>query len=319
MADTRKNPDLDQPRHPIQVVARRTGLTADVIRVWERRYGVVSPHRSSAQRRLYSDADIRKLSLLQRATQEGRRISDLADLEETEILALLGAGHSNQPGKLKTKTTIDAAGSQYAQACLAAIEQLDQPALEQALSNASVALSVPELLEQVIAPFMKQLGKRWEKGKVRVGHEHLATATIRSFLGHLVATANASNSGPLLLVATPAGQNHEIGALMSAVIAAGDGWRVAYLAPNIPARDLAAVVKQQHPAAIILGITYPPDDPQIIQELRLLRKHIPDHVQLIAGGAAINGYRSVLKEIGATSVRDLNKFRDHLRTIRKGG
>ena len=155
MADTRKNPDLYAPRHPIQVVARRTGLTADVIRVWERRYGVVAPHRSSAQRRLYSDADIRKLSLLQRATQEGRRISDLVDLEEPEILALLAAGHPDQPHKLKTKTTIDAAGSPYAQACLAAIEQLDQPALEQALSNAAVALSVPELLEQVIAPVMK--------------------------------------------------------------------------------------------------------------------------------------------------------------------
>ncbi len=184
-----------------------------------------------------------------------------------------------------------------------------------------MALSIPELLEQVISQLMTQIGKRWEQGKGRVSHEHLATATIRSFLGHLVATANAagSGSGPLLLVATPVGQNHEIGALMAAVIAATDGWRIVYLAPNIPARDLAAVVKQQTPAAIVLGITYPPDDTKVAQELRLLRKSIPDHVQLIAGGAAISGYLSVLKEIDAVAVHSLDDFRNCLRKVRQGG
>ena len=317
MADSQESPDFNVPRHPIQVVARRTGLSLDVIRVWERRYGVVSPHRSSGQRRLYSDADIRKLSLLQRATQAGRRISDLADMEEAELLALLSEDRAYQPGALTADTKTDSAGAQHLEACLLAIEQLDQPALEHTLSEASVSLSVPELLDQVISPIMKQIGKHWEQGTARISHEHLATATIRSFLGHLVATANASGSGPRLLVATPAGQSHEIGALMAAVIAASDEWRVVYLAPNIPARDLAAVVKQQQPVAIVLGITYPSDDAHMVEELRFLRRHIPDNVRLIAGGAAVSGYRAVLKEIGAKTVRKLSEFRDYLRKLRE--
>lgn len=307
----------NEPRHPIQVVARRTGLSVDVIRVWERRYGVVSPHRSSAKRRLYSDADILKLSLLHRATQAGRRISDLAGLEESEILALLSEDRAHQPGVLTADKTVQQEGNvPYLDACLSAIEQVDQLALERALSEASVALSIPELLEQVIAPAMKQIGRHWQQGKARVGHEHFATATIRSFLGHLVATANMSGAGPTLLVATPVGQNHELGALMAALIAAGDGWRVAYLGPNIPARDLAAIVKQQQPRAVALGISYPPDDARILKELQMLRQQIPDEVHIIVGGEAVKGYRAVLKEIGAQIARDLNGFRDLLKKLR---
>ena len=316
MADSEQS-TIDEPRHPIQVVARRTGLSVDVIRVWERRYGVVSPQRSATQRRLYSDADIRKLSLLHRATQAGRRISDLAGLEESEILALLSEDRAHQPGALTAdKTVREEGGVSYLDACLSAIEQVDQHALEQALADASVALSIPELLEQVIAPVMKQIGRHWQQGKARVGHEHFATATVRSFMGHLVATANMSGTGPTLLVATPVGQNHELGALMAALIAAGDGWRVAYLGPNIPARDLAAIARQQQPRAVALGISYPPDDARIVKEMQTLRQQVPDGVFIIVGGDAVKGYRTVLKEIGAQTPRDLNSFRDLLKKLR---
>jgi len=316
MADLLENQTVSEPRHPIQVVARRTGLSIDVIRAWERRYGVVSPLRSSGQRRLYSDADIRKLSLLQRATQAGRRISDIADLDEAEILVLL-AEDRGQPGAPVSNNakSLDEAVA-YRDACLAAIAQFDQMTFDRVLSEAAVALSVPELLARVIAPILKQIGKLWEQGKTRVGHEHFATATIRSFLGQLIATANVSSNGPTLLVATPIGQNHELGALMAAVIAASEGWRVVYLSPNIPARDLAAVVKLQDPTAIILGITYPSDDKRMSQELKTLRQSIPNDVQLIVGGNAANAYRSVLKTIGAKVVPELSGLRDYLRKLR---
>jgi len=316
MAD-KETSTSNEPLHPIQVVARRTGLSVDVIRVWERRYGVVSPHRSSAQRRLYSDADIRKLSLLHRATQAGRRISDVAGLEESEILALLSEDRAHQPGVLSADKTVQKKGNVlYLDACLSAIEQMDQLALERTLSEASVALSIPELLEQVIAPTMKQIGKHWQQGKARVGHEHFASATIRSFLGHLLATANMSGTGPTLLVTTPVGQNHEIGALMAALIAAGDGWHVTYLGPNITARDLAAIVRQQQSRAVALGICYPSDDARIAKELQSLRQHVPDEVLIFVGGNAVKGYRTVLKKINAHIARDLNEFRDLLKKLR---
>lgn len=317
MSNDGKSPATDKPRHPIQVVARRTGLSLDVIRAWERRYQVVTPHRSATKRRLYTDADIRKLSLLHRATRAGRRISDLAAMDENQILMLLSEDQSHQSTAL-TDTNgqlVDELPARHLDHCLAAVENLDPRELERALSDTSVDLSIPVLLEQVVSPLFKQIGKRWEQGRARVGHEHFASATVRSFLGHLLATANSSATGPVLLVSTPAGQNHEIGALMAAVIAASDGWRVTYLSPNIPMRDLAAIVKQQKPAAIVLGITFPVDDTRLPREFRDLKTHIPEEVQIIAGGDAVDGYRTVLDEIAATRVRDLTEFRHCLKRI----
>src|SRR5215218_6409458 len=81
-------PDSD-PRHPIGVVAERTGLTPDVLRVWERRYSVVEPSRSAGGQRVYSDADIERLSLLHRATRGGHNISQVATLSQEKLQDLV--------------------------------------------------------------------------------------------------------------------------------------------------------------------------------------------------------------------------------------
>src|SRR5215208_6750074 len=76
------------PRHPIGVVARRTGLKPDLIRAWERRYGAVEPGRSDTRRRFYSDADIERLQLLRRVVRTGHGIGQVAGLSNQELLAL---------------------------------------------------------------------------------------------------------------------------------------------------------------------------------------------------------------------------------------
>jgi DNA-binding transcriptional MerR regulator len=83
--------DLKQAAHPIQVAARRTGLSTYVQRAWEQRYGVVTPQRSASGRRLYSDADIERLQLLQFATRTGRRIGDIPNLTHEDLVALCAA------------------------------------------------------------------------------------------------------------------------------------------------------------------------------------------------------------------------------------
>src|SRR3954469_3779400 len=84
-------PSSSEPRHPIGVVARRTGLKPDLIRAWERRYGAVEPGRSETRRRFYSDDDIERLLLLRRAVNPGRGISQVASLSNAELGALIDA------------------------------------------------------------------------------------------------------------------------------------------------------------------------------------------------------------------------------------
>jgi methylmalonyl-CoA mutase cobalamin-binding subunit len=123
-------------------------------------------------------------------------------------------------------------------------------------------------------------------------------------------------SGPELIVTTPRGQSHELGALMAAVVAASDGWKVVYLSPNMPANEIAAMVLKRQARVVVLGISYPADDPHLADELRTLRSHLPEEVAIVAGGAACEGYSAALDDIDAETITSFSDFRTLLRRIR---
>lgn len=306
-------------RHPIQVVARRTGLGADVIRVWERRYGAVEPTRDSAGRRLYSDADIDRLLLLRRATEGGRRIGDVARLDSTELEGLVADDQIHQQREQPTAGAAAgrAMGARYLEMCLAAVRAVSPVDLEAALQQAAVALSTPALLDQVLMPLLKEIGERCRVGDLRVSQEHAATAVLRTFLAGLTAGYRASERAPVLVVATPAGQRHELGALMAALSAAAEGWKVVYLGPDLPAEEIAYAALETRAPAVALSIVYPPDDPRVADELRRLHRALPADATLFVGGLGAGGYKPVLEEIAAVSAGDLYEFRRRLDQLRK--
>ena len=230
MSETR--PDPADPRHPIKVVARRTGLTPDVLRVWEKRYRAVLPTRVDAGRRLYSDADVERLLLLRRATLAGRRIGQVAKMPNAELeplvvddeTAMVVAPRANEAPASRSRTT-----SPHLDACMNAVLRLDATALESAVWGAAVSLPTPALLEHVVTPLLHTIGEQWRVGTARVANEHLATAVTRSLLSRLRLSTDDGNGGPEIVVTTPSGQLHEMGALMAAITAASEGWRVTYL------------------------------------------------------------------------------------------
>lgn len=306
--------DTAAARHPIQVVARRTGLSVDVIRVWERRYGAVQPGRVGG-RRLYSDADIERLLRLRQVTQAGRRIGDIARLPDAELAALVEEDRAARAAAGVGGPASPSLDGLYA-GCLDAVQRMDQRALEAALGRAAADLPLPVLLEELIAPLLGEIGDRWCSGDLRVCHEHAASSVIRTFLGGLRSTVKMGEGGPVLLVATPAGQNHEFGALMVDIVAAAEGWSSVYLGPNAPAAELAAAARQTDARALALSITYPPDDPVLREELRRLRQLLPEMTLMIVGGRAAAAYRDVVEEIGAELVDSAAALRTTLDRLR---
>ena len=305
--------------HPIQVVARRTGLTADVIRIWERRYGAVSPRRTPTGRRLYSDADVQRLQLLREATEGGRRIGDVAQLSSEELLALVSTDReASLPPTGRPSVQTRGATGQFLQLCLDAVDRMDSNALERALDGAAVALTLPVLLESLVTSLLRDIGERWRAGTLRVGQEHLAAAVVRSFLGRLARTSNMNDAGPTLVVTTPVGQNHELGALMAAITAGSEGWHVVHLNPNTPADEIAAAALATNARAVALSMVYPPDDTRIGDELRALRRHLPAELTLLVGGAASDAYENVLQEVGAVRLSTLTDLRTRLQSLRAG-
>jgi DNA-binding transcriptional MerR regulator/methylmalonyl-CoA mutase cobalamin-binding subunit len=305
-------------RHPIQVVARRTGLSPDVIRAWERRYQAVAPQRSRTARRLYSDEDVARLSLLRQATESGRRIGDVARLSLAQLRALVQEDQGSAVPPTVLAGQPPSATAEYVNACLSAVQRLDPVALEAALAQAARSLSIPLLLREVIGTLMRAIGEHWREGLLRPCHEHMASVQIRFFLGNLLLHSAMTGTGPLLVVATPAGQRHELGALMVAVTAAQAGWTPLYLGADLPSDELAFAATARGAAAVALSLSYPGDDPHLGEALRRLRRQLPEGVVLLVGGAAAAGYQSVLTEIGALQPPDLATLRLELDRIRGG-
>lgn len=300
----------NDPRHPIRVVSRRTGLKPDLIRAWERRYGAVSPGRSATRRRFYSDAEIERLSLLSRVVRAGHTISQVAQLPDTELEELIARDTSSQaPAAEPTDRT----GALLA-SCLASVQRLDACDLEAGLQRASLELSSPELLENLLSPLLEALGEHWRQGTLRPYHEHMAAAVIRSFLS--THHGDASPLAPVFLAATPARQRHEIGALMASKTAEAAGWRVLYLGPDLPPEEIAAAALHQGARVVALSLVYPPDDALLRDELRRLRRLLGHHTEVIVGGRASSAYADTLREIGALRLDSLDELRRRLESVR---
>jgi len=309
------------PRHPIGVVSRRTGLKPDLIRAWERRYGAVAPGRSETRRRFYSDEDIERLLLLRRVVNTGRGISQVAGLSNPELEALIQAEPSPartyaQPVQATSTGNLDEVAEAFLNRCLAAAQRLDVREMEIELDRASVLFSRTHLLERLLVPLMRRIGDLWHQGTLRPIHEHMASSAVRSFLGSLQGAYDPEISAPHVVVTTPARQRHELGALLAAATAAGEGWQVTYLGPDLPPEEIAAAALQKGARAVALSITYPPDDPMLMDDLRRLRRLLDAQTALIVGGRACPAYGAALQEIGAVQVDDLAGLRSELQTLR---
>jgi MerR family transcriptional regulator, light-induced transcriptional regulator len=308
----------DNQGHSISIVARRTGLTSHVVRVWEKRYGAVTPTRTPTNRRVYSDADVERLRLLRRATLAGHSIGRIARLPIERLHDLLAADELSSPVPTKAIGTRSKglAPPSILTACIEASEGLDARTLEEILTRAAVKFSQPVFIEQVIVPLMHRIGDLWHEGTLRVAHEHLASAVVRTLLGSLSRGFAPAASAPALVVATPTGQMHELGALIVAVTASSDGWRVSYLGPSLPAEEVAGAAHQNGARAVALSLTYPTDDPYLKGELSTLRRGLADGVCVMVGGQAAGAYEDAFNEAGALWVKDLADLRRQLRLLR---
>jgi MerR family transcriptional regulator, light-induced transcriptional regulator len=306
---------MSQAHHSIQSVARRTGLTAHVIRVWEKRYGAVQPSRTGTNRRLYTDAEIERLQLLRRATEAGHSIGAIATLENARLTEL-AAPVAESPRALTT-TPRGKSAEGFVEQCIAATQKLDALAFEDALHRGTVALGQHGLLEQVVAPVAQAIGDLWRDGTITAAHEHFASAAIRVFLGHASRPFALPANAPHLIVATPSGQLHELGAVMVAAAATDLGWRVTYLGTSLPAAEIAGTATNSSARAVALSIVYPADDEQLPGELEKLRRYLPAEVTIIIGGRASASYDEAIKRIGAMRSGSLSEFCDQLNALRK--
>jgi DNA-binding transcriptional MerR regulator/methylmalonyl-CoA mutase cobalamin-binding subunit len=315
---------MAEAHHAIKAVSRRTGLTTYVIRVWEKRYGAVEPERTGTNRRLYSDQEVERLALLRDVTHAGHSISAVAKLPTEKLRRLASesrTAHATNGVETNGHSAPAVSSAQPAatllEECIRAVKALDSRGLDETLHRGETDLGAQGLLQKVIAPLAQRIGALWRDGEITAAHEHFASAVLRMFLGHAAKPFGGIDNAPVLVVATPSGQLHELGALLVGAAAANVGWHVTYLGASLPAAEIAGACRQNRARALALSLVYPEDDPRLEGELTRLRDLLPTEVTLLVGGRAMPAYGAILARIGATRITDLGQLCTELDELRR--
>ena len=267
-------------QYPIRAVSRLTGVTIDTLRAWERRHSAVAPIRDD-RGRMYTDTDITRLRLLRCAVEQGHSIGRLAGRTDAELRQITAAGQNATAAPKAAsvcRTSIDTT------ALTAAMQGYDAAAIDQQISQLASVLPPLELLRDVLMPVLDQVGRDWHRGVARIAHERLMSSTMRNILGSFLRLHARPAVSTRLLFTTPAGERHEIGTLGAAMLAASSGLGVAYLGPDLPARDILASVRPAGAQVLVLGLTSTSAGRAKERELRTIVRDLPKEVELWAGG-----------------------------------
>lgn len=291
--------------HTIRIASRRTGLSPHVIRIWERRYGVLATERTETNRRLYCDEDLERLSLLRELTQNGHQIGMIAHLAVPKLKEIIQQENPSSPTLAPPSpakengrhTPATLSPLDYQQKCLQAVKEIDAGGMRELLEQAKIDLGYRTTLQHVVAPLITRVGEDWQEGTLRVAHEHLHTSVVRDFLCSTPVGSVLPPQAPELIVSTPAGGAHELGALLVSATARDLGWRVTYLGASLPAEEISAVARARSAKAIAISLVYPAGDAEVRVELLRLRSLMPQAMVLILGGRAAESYRKSLAGI----------------------
>jgi len=288
----------------IGTVASLTGVTTHAIRVWERRYQALSPARSAGGSRLYTDDDVQRLRLIKQLLFQGYTISQVANLDMQELGRLVQV----EPLSVPTTKSPDAErANAVVEEILSALVELDLARAGRTLAQASNAFAPHDLVLNVLGPTLEQLGTRWASGTVCVASEHAATAMLRTHLGTLLAAQAVSGKTPIVC-GTPAGEQHELGALMAAVVMAMRGRRVLYLGAGLPASELAHAARLSRAWAVALSVvSLAPDAAR--REIEELCRVLPDPIQVLVGGRRVPELRKLPARVRVlTSLPDMEDW-----------
>ncbi len=300
----------------IKEAADRAGLSPDVLRAWERRYGVVRPARTPSGYRLYSDADIERLRAMQRLIDAGIRPREAAGQLGRDADAREGGVRRPDGGATRLATLgrvpvrpTPAPGSPAPDPApsrvIAAAASLDAAVLSAYFDELSARGTFESACEDVLFPALRALGEAWAHGAVPVAGEHAVSAAALRWLGAQYQAAARDARSPQVLVALPPGARHELGALAHAVALRRGGLDVLYLGPDLPVDDLVVAVRATGARVAVVGAVVAGDTEPAERAAAAVREEASD-VALAFGGpraGALARYGTVLP-VGLTAAAD---------------
>ncbi|MFW6050753.1 MAG: MerR family transcriptional regulator [Myxococcota bacterium] len=235
--------------YPMRVVSRLSGLSAATIRAWERRYGAVVPDRTEGNARRYSADQVHRLILLREAVDRGHAIGDVARLPTAELEELAETPPAHEGARIP-----DRIYQRLLEDYLHEVEAFESRQAMELLSRTAALLPPHELVLQLLVPLLREVGDRWEREELGVGHEHLVSGHLKGLLSTMVRLQAVMPGRPKIVLATPPGELHEFGALVGAFVAAGRDFEPVYLGPDLPWADLSMAVDRTGAELVVLSV-----------------------------------------------------------------
>jgi len=224
-------------------LSRRTGVSPELLRAWEHRYGLLRPLRSDGGFRLYSAHDEQRVAVMRSHLDRGLSAAEAARLTLDEERVTAGAAGAPElergAGELR-----------------AALDLFNEAAAQATLDRMLSAFSVVTVLREVVLPYLRELGDRWARGEASVAQEHFSSQILR---GRLLGLARGwdQGAGPRALLACMPGEQHDLALIVFGIALRERGWRITFLGPDTPLDTLSDAVAALEPDAVVLAATEP--------------------------------------------------------------
>ncbi len=289
----------------IHRVAKLTGLSKDVIRVWERRFGILKPTRGANRYRNYSDEDVALLRFLKEQLDAGGSIGELAKLGREE---LLGRARASAP----RASFVDNTFSRLLRELLSTLNPFDRVIFEKRLNGAVAVVPFEEALHGILLPLQEQVGQLWHEGHIDVAIEHYVTKHIQQKIFSAMNQLPVAEFGAKVIVACPPGEEHDIAALTVAYRCRVRGCRVYYLGANVPVASLANLCGKVEPDLTIISFPLALSDDKVTELVQALADEVSPVSNLAVGGHGAIAMRDIFLKYNITVLEEFAELDQRL-------
>lgn len=291
----------------IAAVERETGLSKDVLRVWERRYGFPVPERDPHGERVYPAEQVDRLRLIKRLMDNGHRPGKLIPLD-LEALNALSPRRPTRAPELSSRVSED-----ELQRLLDPIRHHDAWAYQQRMQQRLAREGLYAFVQDTVAPLTRMVGEAWERGEFAVFEEHLFTEMTKRLLRQAIANLPGGGHGPRLLLTTLPEEAHGLGLLMLEALCTLEGAVCIPLGTEMPLLDIARAAEAHHADVVALSFSQCFPTRQIVPLLSQLRAALSPDIALWAGGTGI------IRLSAPEGVRFMHELQPALEEIRHWG
>lgn len=260
-------------------LAAASGIAEGTLRAWERRYGRPKARRLPSGHRRYTEEDLTWLRRVAEALARGGRASEVVALTEAELDARLAQGSADAEEEALTERLLEL------------VESYDAARLRRSLREALNRMEPLEFLRRRLTPLLHAVGRRWVDGRLDVRHEHFMSEVVGDLLRGQRERMSENPTGPLVLLTTLPGEQHELGVQMAAVALLAAGARPRVLGPQTPVAEIVKAQQESRARAVALSVSLSSGGVATDRVLASLRAELPADVALAAGGAGMQSAR----------------------------